>query len=1100
MDATTFKQYITAADFTRLFIEELGWNKPKPDNIAIEADDRQWDIIPTATLSGFQILKCQCPDIPGTAICRKLDTRLRRLAADYILIFTAEGDDIHHKWICPVKDNVKRDIIAVEYKDAGSAEFLRQKMDILTFPLDQPEPTIIAVREKVATAFRANAEKVTKAFYTEFRKQHDRFATFITGLNDTDRQCYTSVMLNRLMFCYFIQKKGFLDSNTNYLPDKLLQVRTLLGPGHYHSFYRSFLCLLFRERLAKPERDTSFDKLFGRIPYLNGGMFAPHTIEQQNKDIDIKDEAFEALFQFFGRWQWHLDTRLTATGQDINPDVLGYIFEQYINDRAAMGAYYTKEDITEYIAKNTILPFLLDRLTGIGEKALQTEGELWTRLADNPTEYIYKAVQHGFTGGKWKERLPQHIACGLQDITGGRTHWNEPADPEMGLPTEIWRETIERLTRCQQTIDKIKNKQANNTASLIALNLDIRQLTEDTLRNTKDHLLIKHFYTQLHSITILDPTCGSGAFLFAALGILEPLYEVCIDRMQEFHGQNNKLFTDELKEIEGKYKSNIQHFIYKTIILRNIYGVDIMREATEIAKLRLFLKMVAVVDANPTAPNLGLDPLPDIDFNIRTGNTLVGYANEAELESDLTWGDMFANMEYRDKIQDMLHKVADAYETFRKQQLEQQDDHKEYIEAKQQLRTRLTTLNAWLNKKQYDTAMLGLGPAKQLSRDDWEREHQPFNWIAEYYDIIHNGGFDVVIGNPPYVEYNKRDKKTGKAIADYYTLRGYSTITCDNLYAFVLERTKAITKEKTYTGMIVPLSGHSTKRMAPLVNNYYNTFSLRLIYNLSADANPSKLFEGVKFRLAVFIVSNAHKGHYSTKYTRWYAAERDNLFTSIVKYNEEEGYEYNPTGLKNGNTTSVIGKISSPLLISIAKKINGDRLFFFNLGPYECRYHDAPVNWMRSHTFKPYFISERDGEMLSKHLKAMKFRTEAEALCGIAVINSTLFFIWWITHSSCYNVNSPEITSFRLTIDEKLIQELATLGKALEQDLIKHSRRRVYYYKTSGRVEYDEFYMKLSKPILDRIDTVLASHYGFTSEELDYILNYDIKYRMGDEL
>lgn len=62
------------------------------------------------------------------------------------------------------------------------------------------------------------------------------------------------------------------------------------------------------------------------------------------------------------------------------------------------------------------------------------------------------------------------------------------------------------------------------------------------------------------------------------------------------------------------------------------------------------------------------------------------------------------------------------------------------------------------------------------------------------------------------------------------------------------------------------------------------------------------------------------------------------------------------------------------------------------------------------------------------------------------------------------------------------------------------SKRRVYVYKSTGRVEYDEFYMKLSKPIIDEIDKALAEHYGFTEEELDFIINYDIKYRMGNEL
>ncbi|MBF0557115.1 MAG: hypothetical protein HQK96_21585 [Nitrospirae bacterium] len=81
-----------------------------------------------------------------------------------------------------------------------------------------------------------------------------------------------------------------------------------------------------------------------------------------------------------------------------------------------------------------------------------------------------------------------------------------------------------------------------------------------------------------------------------------------------------------------------------------------------------------------------------------------------------------------------------------------------------------------------------------------------------------------------------------------------------------------------------------------------------------------------------------------------------------------------------------------------------------------------------------------------------------------SVLSSSLFYIWWLTISDCY-----------------------------------HSKRRVYVYETSGRVEYDEYYPKKSKPIIDEIDKALAKHYGFTDEELDFIINYDIKYRMGIE-
>ena len=64
----------------------------------------------------------------------------------------------------------------------------------------------------------------------------------------------------------------------------------------------------------------------------------------------------------------------------------------------------------------------------------------------------------------------------------------------------------------------------------------------------------------------------------------------------------------------------------------------------------------------------------------------------------------------------------------------------------------------------------------------------------------------------------------------------------------------------------------------------------------------------------------------------------------------------------------------------------------------------------------------------------------------------------------------------------------------------KNKYRKNTYYKATGQVVYDEYYPKLSKPVIDEIDKVLAKHYGFTEEELDFIINYHIKYRMGDEL
>ena len=116
-------------------------------------------------------------------------------------------------------------------------------------------------------------------------------------------------------------------------------------------------------------------------------------------------------------------------------------------------------------------------------------------------------------------------------------------------------------------------------------------------------------------MTVLDPTCGSGAFLFAALNILEPLYEACLERMATFvdslppdaHPEKFKDFRDVLDETARH--PNQRYFIHKSIIVNNLYGVDIMDEAVEIAKLRLFLKLVAQVDIDLGKPNLGIEPL-----------------------------------------------------------------------------------------------------------------------------------------------------------------------------------------------------------------------------------------------------------------------------------------------------------------------------------------------------------------------------------------------------------------------------------------------------------------------------------------------------------
>ena len=170
-------------------------------------------------------------------------------------------------------------------------------------------------------------------------------------------------MLNRLMFVYFIQKKGFLDGDPDYLRNRLRSVQQRQGKDKFQPSTATSCCASSTRASASSQHERKLDRTWtscsARCPTSTAACSTSTNWSSDNPDIEIPDEAFEQLFDFFDDYHWHLDERPLRADNEINPDVLGYIFEKYINQKQ-MGAYYTKEDITEYIAKNTIIPFLFD--------------------------------------------------------------------------------------------------------------------------------------------------------------------------------------------------------------------------------------------------------------------------------------------------------------------------------------------------------------------------------------------------------------------------------------------------------------------------------------------------------------------------------------------------------------------------------------------------------------------------------------------------------------------------------------------------------------------------------------------------------------------
>lgn len=903
LDFKRCKLLLDAIDLKTLFIECLGWDR-YANTMSVVAQGKDFTLTGVAEKRGFAALICT-PDehgrIPDHSLRMVIDREVTKTSREHIIIYQdATGSEQLWQWVRRGKDQpIKRREFRWR-RGQASGLLIERVLPSIAFSLDEEEKlTLPDVTTRATAGF--DVEKITKKFFTRFQAEHGAFHGFIKGIKDVaHRDWYASVMLNRLMFCYFIQKKGLLDGDHDYLQNRLARLQQSEGKNKFWSFYQHFLLRLFHEGLSQrpASRKKGLDAIIGRIPYLNGGLFDIHELEREYEDINIPDKAFEQLFAFFDEYSWHLDDRPLQEGNEINPDVLGYIFEKFINQKQ-MGAYYTKEDITGYISQNTILPFILDyaaKNCAIAFKA-DSKTSVWRLLADDPDAYIYEPVRRGVIDEKREViPLPPEIEAGINDVSK-RGGWNRPASEPYGLPTETWREHVHRRQRCLELRRKLADGEVTTVNDLITLNLDIRQFMEDVIDRCEGpellraiwRCLVGHVPNQSNEehelgISILDPTCGSGAFLFAALNTLDPLYEACLDRMSAFVDDlerakaagekvDARKFSDFRRTLaEVAEHPNQRYFILKSIIVNNLYGVDIMEEACEICKLRLFLKLVAQVDEGVGGIEK-IEPLPDIDFNIRAGNTLVGFASLEEVKKSME--DRLDFGKDVQRIEQQAEAAAAAFRVFRGMQTQKGIEAKQLAGGKRQVRERLKALDDELNR--HLASEYGVDSDKPKKFAAWLESHQPFHWFVDFYGIMSRGGFDVIVGNPPYIN--------SSIVRRQYSVNGLATATCPDVYAMVLERSLRLLSEHGNCGMIVPVSVTFSDDFSALRAllfqqchaNWFSTFARIPAALFSADTRVrNTIWIGHRAK------SDATPGWtWTTRFHRWFESQRPTLFATL---------------------------------------------------------------------------------------------------------------------------------------------------------------------------------------------------------------------------
>ena len=693
LDFPNFQKHLSAFDFSKLFTEVLGWNNAPAEGAwqADKAGETDFSRRTVAELGGvvaIQVVVNAQEDggWPDEAQRMRVWKHIAHSHAENLIIFTerqARPLQSQWYWVKRSKDSATGKPRLTprrhEYFAGQPVDLFASKLQAMVVELSELDATgrlpVLEAARRIQAAL--DVDKTTKKFFTAYQQQHLELLGHIKGIdNERDKRWYASVLLNRLMFVWFMQKKFFLDGgNADYLQTKLAASQKS-GPNR---FFGEFLNALFFEAFAKPEGDRSqaARALTGQIPYLNGGLFLHHKLEldanhapRVGTTLTVADAAFEGIFNLFASFTWHLDDTPGGDSDEINPDVLGYIFEKYINQKA-FGAYYTRPEITGYLAERSIHQMILERV-------------------------------------------------------------HEPAIPEL----------------------KIKEIKFDTVADLLA-----RMDTQTALKLVK---------VVLPSITILDPAVGSGAFLVAALKTLINVYYAVVGRAELGASADLQAW---LRDIQKDHAS-VGYYIKRRIVTDNLHGVDIMEEACEIAKLRLFLAMVSSVRKVED-----LEPLPNIDFNILPGNSLVGLmrVDEVDFNQKNTQMGLFADTKPRPFAElliaknrlldtyrhnaDMAHGPHTNLRGIRDKIDEEMCDANEVMN--ELMRDQFEKLDVKFEQATWDAGKKQLGKPKKRAIERADIDAQtPFHWGYVFDDIVQRrGGFDIILANPPWEVFKPQAKE-----------------------------------------------------------------------------------------------------------------------------------------------------------------------------------------------------------------------------------------------------------------------------------------------------------------------------------------------------
>lgn len=320
--------------------------------------------------------------------------------------------------------------------------------------------------------------------------------------------------------------------------------------------------------------------------------------------------------------------------------------------------------------------------------------------------------------------------------------------------------------------------------------------------------------------------------------------------------------------------------------------------------------------------------------------------------------------------------------------------------------------------------------------------------------------YDIIVGNPPYVEYGKLPVKPDSNYG--------------NIYADVLCNAVCELKSTGVIGFVIPLSFVATSRMQSIREDMYK--KMNRIFILNYADRPDCLFDGVHQKLSILfgIKGQGKCISYTSSYYHWYNSERRDLLNNCKIFPSHHRDQYIP---KIGNVyeASIFEKICNvkgESLLSLLNTQNKQSSVYVNM---------RACFWMKAFSFNPG----------SKEYKEFGCPSEIKPYL-LAILNSNLFFLYWTIVSDCWHITNKELSEFFVPTDGVCLDVFRILTSKLERKL-----ERTKKYIGSVQTQY-EYKHRECKPEIDAIDDALQEIYGLTDDEVAFLKEYKLKYRMSN--